>query len=359
MIIYWLYFLFPAILALAGKSRISKTLSGNQSLRFGGLWWFFVTTLTLLIGLRHEVGGDWKNYIRIFSESSQISSISFQTDPGYQIINYISSELGFGIYGVNLFCAFIFSIGLSLFCRSLPRPLLGLAVAIPFLVVVVSMGYTRQAVALGFAMIGLVFLGRDKKLSFVCYIILAATIHKSAILLLPISVLASTKNRLWGLVWIGIVAISLFIVFVADVISNMITNYSDLDDPASQADGAFIRLAMNLVPSVIFLLFRKRFNMPDLEKSLWMWFSIISIFLMLLFFIIPVSTALDRVALYMIPLQMVIFSYLPDIFGRKNALHRWIMILIISYYSLVLFVWLNFANHAQFWLPYQNLLFLW
>ena len=78
---------------------------------------------------------------------------------------------------------------------------------------------------------------------------------------------------------------------------------------------------------------------------------------MVLYFIIPVSSAIDRVALYMIPLQMLVFSYLPDIFGKKNARHRWIMILIILYYTFVLFVWLNFATHSWYWLPYENLIF--
>ena len=47
----------------------------------------------------------------------------FSQDPGYQLINYFSASIGFGIYGVNVICAFIFSIGLTLFCRNLPRPL--------------------------------------------------------------------------------------------------------------------------------------------------------------------------------------------------------------------------------------------
>jgi len=362
MIVYWLYFIFPAILALSGKVRSPHPISQNRSLVFGGLWWFIVLALTFLIGLRHEVGGDWKNYIRIFSESSHISSIgefSLIGDPGYTLINVISANAGFDIYGVNLFCALIFSIGLALFCRNLPRPLLALAVSVPFLVVVVSMGYTRQAAALGFAMTGMVFLGRGNNLKFVCYVLLATIIHKSALILLPISILASSKNRLWTALWVGVVGATFFLLFIADVISNMVSNYSNLEDPASQAAGAFWRLAMNFVPSLIFLFFYERFKIPELEKPLWKWLSIISIFLMLLFFFLPVSTALDRVALYMIPLQMVIFSYLPDIFGKRNAIHKWIMLSIIGYYSLVLFVWLNFSINAQFWLPYQNLIFLW
>ena len=154
---------------------------------------------------------------------------------------------------------FIFSYGLALFCRNLPRPLLALAVSVPYLVIVVSMGYSRQAVAIGLAMIGLVYLGRGKRIRFSFYIFLAATMHKSAILLLPIAVLASSRNRIFSFIWFGILVASFFLVFLADTISIIYSNYTNFEDPASQSDGAFIRLAMNIVPSLLFLLFYKRF----------------------------------------------------------------------------------------------------
>tara|TARA_Y100000817_G_scaffold314627_1_gene314216 strand:- start:1322 stop:2410 length:1089 start_codon:yes stop_codon:yes gene_type:complete len=362
MIVYWLFFIFSAILAISGQARTPSLLTNYQFLIIGKLWWLCIFSLTILIGLRYEVGGDWDNYLRIFSGESSINSLSqihFSRDPGYQFINYLSSVLGLGIYGVNIICGAIFSFGLALFCRNLPRPLLALTVAIPYLIIVVSMGYSRQAVAIGIAMIGLVFLGRNKKIAFILLVFFAATMHKSAILLIPIAILASTKNRLIGFFWMGVIAIFFYFIFLADTISILYGNYTNLDDVASQSDGAMIRLLMNVVPAFLFLLFYKKFEIPSIEKPLWRWFSLISIFLIIILFLTPLSSAIDRIALYMIPLQLVVFSYLPDIFGRKRAIHRWIIISIISYYGLVLFVWLNYATHAHFWVPYQNILFLW
>ena len=360
MIIYWLYFIFPAVLALAGVARMPNPHTNYQYLNFKALWLIFIIAFIILIGLRFEIGGDWENYIRIFSGSDSIKSlsdISLSQDPGYQLINYISASMGLGIYGVNFICAVIFSCGLALFCRNLPRPLLALAVSVPYLVIVVSMGYSRQAVAIGLAMISLVYLGRGKRKSFIFYIFLAATIHKSAILLLPIAVLASSRNKIFSFIWIGILVGSFFLIFLADTIFIIYNNYTNFEDAASQSDGAFVRLAMNIIPSLLFLLYYKRFSIPEADKRLWKWFSIISISLMVLFFITPASAAIDRVALYMIPLQMVVFSYLPDIFGNKNAIHRWIMIFIISYYALVQFIWLNFATHSHYWVPYKSVIF--
>ena len=89
----------------------------------------------------------------------------------------------------------IFAIGLVFFCRNLPRPWLALAVAVPYLVIVVAMGYTRQGVALGLAMLGLVALGKKGTGWFVFWVMLAATFHKTAVLLLPLAALAAAHNR--------------------------------------------------------------------------------------------------------------------------------------------------------------------
>ncbi len=43
--------------------------------------------------------------------------------------------------------------GLVQFCRKQPLPWLALAVAAPFIIIVVGMGYTRQSVALGFILL--------------------------------------------------------------------------------------------------------------------------------------------------------------------------------------------------------------
>ena len=65
------------------------------------------------------------------------------------------------------------------------------------------------------------------------------------------------------------------------------------------------------------------------------------------------STALDRMALYLIPLQLVVFSHLPDALGRANGRNTAIVFGILIYFAAIQFVWLNYANNAKRWLPYQ------
>tara|TARA_B110000238_G_C16141935_1_gene446784 strand:- start:2444 stop:3418 length:975 start_codon:yes stop_codon:yes gene_type:complete len=317
------------------------------------VWWLFIFALTLLIGLRHDVGGDWSNYLRML-DRVQYDSLRLMADPGYTAMNQLSLRLGWGIYGVNLICGFIFSLGLAIFCRNLPRPLLALAVAVPYLIIVVAMGYSRQGAALGLAMIGLVALTRQYKLRFFILIILATTIHKSAFLLLPIAALASTKNRFFIFISVGALSGFMYFIFLSSVYETLITNYIDAQ---IVSQGALVRLLMNAIPASILLLWSHRFKFNAVEEPLWKIFSYLSILLLGLLFVSNASTAMDRIGLYMLPIQLVVFSYLPEIFSKSRALSQWIVFGVISYYGLVLFVWLNFATHANLWLPYQSLLF--
>lgn len=357
MLFYWLLFLVPSFLALVSSSR-PQLASGFQSASLNPMWWILIICLTLVVGFRHEVGGDWMNYIyqlETIKVRPTEASFTISSDIGYNLLSLASLNLGWGIYGVNLFCGFIFSFGLGLFCRNLPRPMLALAVSIPYLVIVVGMGYSRQAVALGIALIGLAALIRQKRLRFIIFILIATTFHKSAFLLLPIAALASTKNRF--LIYGSFATLSLFVyyLFLSSEFEKLITNYIESQ---YASEGAFIRLLMNVIPALVLLLWPHRFRFNSLEKPLWTIFAYVSILLFILLFVTNASTALDRIGLYMLPLQLVIFSYLPEIFRKSGAINQWIVIGIILYYMTVLFTWLNYASHSSLWLPYRNFIFI-
>lgn len=358
MLSYWLFFFVISFFAILSKRRVPLTLDGRYNSSLSILWWIMILFLTFFIGLRHYVGGDWTNYIRHLQRlnpNDVLGSLNILQDPGYNLLNYASLELGWGIYGVNIFCGFIFSLGLAFFCRHLPRPFLALAVAFPYMVIVVAMGYTRQGVALGIAMIGLVFLSREKRFRFVILILIAATIHKAAFLLMPIAALASTKNRKVVFFSFAVIIAYVYFVFLSAAYEKLIFNYIEAQ---YRSQGAFIRLTMNAIPSAIFLIWNHRFNLPDSDRVLWKIFAYISLLLMAMLFLTDASTALDRIGLYMIPIQLVVFAYLPEAFGsRGGSINQWIVLIIIGYYFSVMFVWLNFSSHAALWLPYKNILF--
>jgi hypothetical protein len=64
------------------------------------------------------------------------------------------------------------------------------------------------------------------------------------------------------------------------------------------------------------------------------------------------STAVDRVALYLIPLQLFVFPRVPQL--APTALKRTPLVVgIVVYYAAVQLVWLNFSENATYWVPYH------
>ena len=165
------------------------------------------------------------------------------------------------------------------------------------MVIVVAMGYSRQGVALGIAMIGLVHLSREQRLRFIFFILLAATIHKAAFLLMPIAALATTKNRKVVFFSFAVIIAYVYFVFLSDAYEKLIFNYIEAQ---YRSQGAFIRLTMNAIPSVIFLIWNHRFNLPDSDRLLWKIFAYISLLLMLMLFLTDSSTSTFFSAIYLV-----------------------------------------------------------
>jgi hypothetical protein len=344
MITYWIMFLLPAGAALLENRSQMRRISGGWI----GLW----LILTLLIGYRFEVGADWLSYIEHYYDTFYLSLAEAMSigDPGHSLLNWISSQQEWGVFGTNLVYGAVFSFGLIAFCRNQPRPMLALAVAVPYLLIVVAMGYSRQGVAIGFVMIGFIALAQRKTLKFVLLIVIAALFHKSAIILLPISIMTNMLRKpiftaLWGGGTIGL----MYFLYLAESADNLIQNYivAEMD-----SQGALVRVTMNVVPALLFLFYRRNFNLKPEEKALWIWMSLMALVCVLLLAVSPSSTAVDRVALYFIPIQVYVFSRVPD--AMESGQHRKATrLLVVAYYAAVLFVWLNYANHSQYWIPYQ------
>lgn len=347
MLPYWFLFLLPACMA-ASPPRAASVAPGRLPL----LWRAMFIVLVLAIGLRHEVGGDWYNYLRHLDNASQQTFLEAlgAGDPAYSALNWFSAYADLGLYFVNSACALVFTWGLVAFCRAQPRPWLALVVALPYLVTVVAMGYTRQGAAIGLAMLGLVALSDQKILRFIVFVGLAATFHKSAVILMPLAILAGSKRRGWTVLWVGVSSLLFYVLLLQDSVVSLTEGYLDAEYASS---GATIRIAMNSVPALMFLLFRQRFALSPADRSFWTWMSIAALAFIALLVVSPSSTAVDRLALYWIPLQLYVFSRLPNAMGRPNGRNDLSVCLIVAYSAAVLFVWLSFADNAFAWLPYQ------
>lgn len=349
---YWLLFLVPALSALSESVRRVGPASAVSAVRMTGGWWAILLALTLMVGWRHQVGGDWGNYIRNYYLAIYASGNPdwWWNDPGYRLLEWIALQAGWGIHGVNMMAAALFSLGLVVFCRHLPRPWLGLAVAVPYLVIILGMGYSRQGVALGCIMAGLVALGNGELRRFVLWAVVGATFHKSAVVLLPLAALAASKDRLTTAIWVALVSSVAYVTLLEDSVDALAAGYLEAE---YQSEGALVRLLMNALPALILLAKRERFALSLPQHRLWLWFALIAVALVGLYVVSPSSTAVDRMGLYLLPLQLMVFAHLPEVLGRRRGGNQAWVLAVLAYYATVEFVWLNYATHAYAWLPYQ------
>jgi hypothetical protein len=199
-------------------------------------------------------------------------------------------------------------------------------------------------------MLGLVALSKGNTLRFVLWIGFAATFHKSAIILVPLAVLASNQSRVFTLIWVCISGFALFVLLLQESLDNLVIGYLEA---GYQSSGANIRIAMNAVPAALFLLLNKRFKLTSQQRVFWTWMARSALFFVLILIVSPSSTAVDRVALYWIPLQLFFWSRLPQSIGKRSGTQlQWIIVTLVYAFS-VHFIWLLFADHRMSWIPYK------
>lgn len=350
---YWLLFLIPAFRALA-IVRTGEIFSSHNRRRplLHGWWLLTFIYLILMIGLRHEVGADWRNYLAFIDHVTDVSlsdALKFG-DPAYSLLNWVGAETMLGIYFVNVVCATLFSWGLLSFCRIQPKSWLAFTVAIPYLVIVVAMGYSRQGVAVGLAMLGLVALEKGRVLIFVLWIICATAFHKSAFILIPFAVLSLTTNRFWKFLWLLTSCIILIFFLILEGLGGFVALYIDEE---MESSGAFVRILMNAFPAFLFLVFIKRFKIAFPQKNFWYWMAYGALSFILLLKISPSSTAVDRTALYWIPFQLFFWSRLPDAICLSESSKFFVTLAVVAYSALTMLVWMFFAVNADAWIPYN------
>jgi hypothetical protein len=308
---------------------------------------------TLCIGYRYRVGGDWRQYLAMYHGEigAKFTDAMGYGDPGYILLNRLMASLGWDIYGVNIVCGLVFISGLIVLSRAQYRSWLAFAVAVPYLVIVVAMGYTRQGVALGLIFWALAYLEDGKFIQYVAFIAVAALFHKTAVVMIPLGIFLYKKGWFFRIVAVGLVTYGLWDALVAQDTSRLWNTYVEQQ---MQSQGAKIRVAMNAVAACFLLLYWKQWKKIYPNALLWLWMAMGAI--SCVFLVSLATTAIDRLALYLTPLQVVVFARLPYL-AREHLHPDTTIQAILLGYSAVLFVWLNYASHSYAWVPYQNILF--
>ncbi len=353
MLVYWSMFAVPALSSIVLRAR------GEFDRNRGGLGMIFLVLLfTVLIGLRYQVGTDWYNYQDMVNRISYVSfsgALGYK-DPGFGALAWVSTRLGFSFYGPNCVCAAILMYGLTKFVQQQADKWLAVTASVPYLLIVVGMGYVRQAAAIGFVLLAILAFERRSFYSFIGWVAAAAVFHGSSLCILPLAGLAIVRDRKALLIPLALVTLIFYFLVVRSRATVFYSMYVDRQ-AAFDSSGALIRLMMNAVPATLFLIYRHRFSLGDTSRFLWMLFSFCALAMIGVLFVFPSSTAVDRIGLYFIPIQILVFGNLPGALGKSAASERIFSYLVVLYYGAVLFVWLNFASNAKSWLPYHFLPF--
>lgn len=345
MIFYWLLFLIP-VYFLLGKARGGFNTSNLE-------WFIFAITLIILIGLRYQVGGDWETYLEglELENAIQWDDLFLKRDPGFTLISWFSIALGFSIYGINVVCAAAFVGGLMSLCRAQPYPWAAVLVAVPYLIIVVAMGYTRQAAAIGLLMYGFKCLASEGSTKYLIFVFLAGMIHKTAFVFAGVALLRPGSGKLKVVLGVGSIIGLLGYAFLLEQAETFMRNYVEF---TMESGGGQIRTLLSLPPALVLLFYWKKWG--QMFNDRWLW-GIIAIIAITCIPLVPLaSTAVDRMALYLIPLQVVVWARFPVLVqGRINR--TFALLMVILFYATVLLTWLVYGTHSSYWLPYDNLLF--
>lgn len=363
MLMYWLMFaVFAAGALLHRPQQVGLTASAPGTAQPPGAGGsvapvFAALFLLAIIGLRFQVGGDWFNYLSIYrgiagEDLAGAFEVSIQ-EPAYTLVNWISAQLGAGMWLVNLLCAIPFVVGMIMLSRQQSNFWLALLVATPFLIIVVGMGYTRQAAALGFLMIAIAkLISSGSVVRFAAWTVAGALFHQTVLVFIPLILMTAARNRQLAIM----LAIVALLVGYFGVLPTALERYgTGYLKQELRAAGAGVRVLMNLVPAVVLLLSRGRLYRSAEERAVWRTFALLAIAAAVALPLVPSSSIVDRLSIYLIPLQMFVLARFPytQVVGQSGAMWR---LLVMLYTAAVMFVWLNYAVNAFAWLPYSNYL---
>lgn len=343
MILYWTMFLLP-VMASMSPYRLDRLSRAVMMVLLGIL-------LTGIIGLRDHVGHDWSNYMKMFerADASGFDYVLTAVEPGYALLNWVSSRLGWGIYGVNAVCAAIIVFGLFKFLERQPNFWRGLAIATPVLVIAISMGATRQATAIGFLMLAFNAFQDRKVIRYLMFVTLGVLFHRSmAVMYLPAWFIHG-RLAIWPLIIGGLVFFGASL-FLRDAATYYQTSYVGTD---IQASGALPRAALNVLAASLFFVYRKQWMERYDDGPLYTIMA--GVILLMAPAVLFAAAATDRMSMYLVPIQIGIYARLPNLVPPRFRVP--VMMGIYLSFAVLLATWLFFSPFAQIsWVPYENLL---
>lgn len=350
--IFIIVFLFISMLYFTDLIFYRNNLVKKYKFSFLSLIFFI---LTLLIGFKGTIGSDYGSYYLdyIYVKENYEDYFQFKSnslDLLYEFLtNFIvAAELEYNY--LILLIGFIFISSLLFFSSKEKDYLLIILIFLSYHYFILGMGYVRQGLSFAFLLFFLISWRNQKIILSLIFFILAVLSHKFAIIygflifVRPKGSWFYLNIYFYILMLIGLIFISYF-VFTSNDIFHYINVYK-----SEFSKGAYYRILAFFLCAILFFSKKSYFK----KRSDYRYLFLSANFLILL---VPVclifSTMADRIASFFLPFALIVLGNISEIFNRISIIKIKFFLVLILFTHL--FLWTNFSNQAQYYIPFDML----
>ena len=326
----------------------------NQNTQRPMLYFLFLFLL-IFAGTREWTGCDFYGYLSRFEDYKfdDISAYFGQREFLFIALNFALIWLDLDYMWLNVAASFIFLTGLFAFARRRENAIGYLALTFPILIVQLGMSGIRQAIAVGLVMLALNAFVDGKRIMMATFIVIAAYVHTSAIIFLPLVLVIGRTPSVWRLSLATLIVAPVAWYLTGEGFEDYQTRYLDQD---IESFGAIYRVGLILITAVFFQFYERAYQkFYAADFALMRIFSIASFGLVATFFVS--SLVAHRIGYYILPVQLITLARLPYVMQPKR---REALIALAPYlvYGAYITVWFTYSRHAKIcYLPYDSYLF--
>ncbi|MCT3056096.1 EpsG family protein [Leuconostoc citreum] len=339
-----------------------------------------IILLALLSGTRYHLGGyDYSNYEYMFQLAPTLNNLNLisyvqengliGSDVGWTLINSITKSMGFNFYGLTVFVAIFFWFTLYFVLKKYMTNInIFFVIAMYKYLLDVSFIYMRQSVAVAIFILSLRYILKKKVIPYMLLVVFAATVHFSAVILIPIYWINRIKITQKRLFWYTVLFSSSFILVLLHVdiismfgfLSNIVSGsgaqkISEASNGTLYGEVGILSSILHLIEFLIVAFFLiKNFDKMELydEKKELM----IKLFMLLLpiYSIFATSSIMVRYGFYFLFTYSVIIDYLVVKVNIINKIFWYVLLIIVSFLGMYKFV-IGFDDGAD--LYYDSFIF--
>jgi hypothetical protein len=363
MIHYLFIFIFPFF--MTNFVKCSKALENT-------IYFIFVIYLIIIVGFRFEMGLDWGNYIKEFTDRNfiyanqdtwstffknlflgQISD-NRNIEPLYLLTLNLSNILFGNIIFFNVLNALLAIGCLSFFCFKQKNKWFGIVISVSF-IIFYGMDIVRQFTALGFIFLMIFNLSKKNYNYSLIFLFISLCFHTSSIIFLTLYFYVRLsefeyKYKVYSWIFLCLIISALIFLQIENISRIFINTYEPYVNK-----GLIFRLIIYTLPFLIFLFFKKKFTDSKYLKIL-NWYSAFIIILIFSLINNVHSTILDRFVVYLVPYQIIVYSHFIGILNFKK-INNFCKLCISFFYVVFAMNWLFLSeDNFRIYIPYKNVL---